>query len=56
MYGISVSNDYTREELVSRSKELAIHLLPLPAINNERYGVGFIGVHEGEGASFIFVD
>ncbi|WP_040978858.1 hypothetical protein [Oceanobacillus jeddahense] len=56
LYGISSAGDYPREELVKKAKEIAMGILPIPAITEERYGVGFVGVHEGEGASFIFVD
>ncbi|MBO8155823.1 MAG: isochorismatase [Bacillaceae bacterium] len=56
VYGISYGGDLPRKELIPKAKELAAQHLPVPAVTDNRYGVGFIGVHDGEGASFIFID
>lgn len=56
IYGISYQNDYPNENLVDKAKVLALKTLPVPAITNNRYGVGYIGVHDGAGANFIFID
>lgn len=56
MYGIRYGGDAPRPELVSTAKQIAMERLPSPAITTSRYGVGFIGVHDGRGANFIFVD
>ncbi len=56
VYGISSAGDNPRGKLVEKAKEIAMDILPIPAITENRYGVGFVGIHEGEGASFIFVD
>ncbi|MCP3027713.1 GNAT family N-acetyltransferase [Halobacillus sp. A5] len=56
VYGISYLSDYPSNKLIDTSKELARDTLPFPAVTNNRYGLGFIGVHEGSGANFIFVD
>jgi hypothetical protein len=34
----------------------AVRPLPRPAITPIRYGVGFLGVHDGRGGNFVFVD
>ncbi|WHX24583.1 isochorismatase [Virgibacillus halodenitrificans] len=56
VYGISSTGDYPRKKLVERAKETAMDILPVPSVTNTHYGAGFIGVHEGDGASFIFID
>ncbi|MBB6452521.1 hypothetical protein HNQ94_000966 [Salirhabdus euzebyi] len=56
LYGISYKSEYPRKELISKAKELASKTLPSPAVTDNRYGVGFIGIHDGLGASFIFID
>lgn len=43
-------------DLVARAKDVARRALPLPAVTPARYGVGFLGVHQGRGADFVFVD
>ena len=30
--------------------------LPSPPVTDERYGVGFLGAHQGRGSNFAFVD
>ena len=42
--------------LISAAKRVAADRLPQPAGGQGRYGVGFVGVHEGRGANFVFVD
>ncbi|MFD1739043.1 isochorismatase [Bacillus salitolerans] len=56
LYGISYENEYPKNNLIQDAKELAVKILPLPAKTDARYGVGFIGIHEGAGANFIFID
>lgn len=56
LYGISYRNEFPREKIISAAKNLAIKILPTPAITDSRYGVGFIGVHDGIDASFVFID
>ncbi|WP_369899475.1 isochorismatase [Bacillus manliponensis] len=56
IYGVSYENEYPREQLITVAKKLAATILPQPAIFHDRYGVGFIGVHDGKDSSFIFID
>jgi hypothetical protein len=30
--------------------------LPRPAVTDDRYGVGFVGAHDGRSGNFVFVD
>ena len=54
LYGISCHGEFPRFELLSAAKKIAVEQLSKEAANN--YGVGFIGVHDGRGAAFVFVD
>jgi hypothetical protein len=54
LYGIACHNELPRSELIAAAKEIAQKQLATEKGNN--YGVGFIGVHEGRGAAFVFVD
>lgn len=56
VYGIAYRGDRPGQALVSAAKELAEAHLPRPASTDRRYGVGFLGVHEGRGANLVFVD
>ena len=54
VYGISYGRPEPRAELVETAKRLARGRLPRPADGEGRYGVGFLGVHDGRGANFVF--
>ncbi|HEV2765084.1 MAG TPA: hypothetical protein VGV38_19030 [Pyrinomonadaceae bacterium] len=56
VYGIAYRRERPRAALVETAKRLARERLPLPADARGRYGVGFVGAHDGRGANFIFVD
>jgi hypothetical protein len=56
IYGIAYRRQSPRAELVKTAKRIARQCLPFPPDEDGRYGVGFIGVHDGRGANFIFVD
>jgi hypothetical protein len=56
LYGIGMRPGSPAAELVEAARELALQVLPRPAVTSSRYGVGFMGVHEGKGASMVFVD
>jgi hypothetical protein len=56
VYGIAYQNGAPRPELMMTARRLALECLPQPALAQDRYGVGFIGIHDGRGANFIFVD
>ncbi|HLG00097.1 MAG TPA: isochorismatase [Acidimicrobiia bacterium] len=54
--GIAYAGDSARPELVEAAEAAARDILPLPAVGNGRYGAGFLGVHDGRGSCFVFVD
>jgi len=54
VYGITY-RDGPRAELVETGRGLARECLPVPAAAASRYGVGFMGVHEGRDANLVFV-
>lgn len=54
VYGIAYQRGLPRPELVEAAKEQA-----LPHLENNsdpHYGTGFLGVHDGRGANFVFID
>jgi hypothetical protein len=54
LYGIAWRRERPREELVEAAKRVAAAELAKVSVNN--YKVGFIGVHEGCNACFVFID
>lgn len=56
VYGITYNRPAPRPELVNAAKRVALDVLPQPAIGFGHYGVGFMGVHDGRGVNFVFVD
>jgi hypothetical protein len=56
VYGIAYASGGPRPALVAAARELARGCLPRPAMGEGRYGVGFMGVHEGRGGNLVFVD
>lgn len=56
VYEIAYNREHARPELIEAAKERAIEKLPAPAVADGRYGVGFLGVHDGRGGVFTFVD
>lgn len=55
-YSIAYDRTHARPELVAAAEEAAAAILPQPATTATRYGVGFLGVHDGRGGNFVFVD
>jgi len=57
VYSITVVGGSLRPELLAAAKEAARRWLRQPLAPGRRhYGVGFMGVHEGPGANFVFLD
>ena len=56
LYGIAYRGERSAESLVDAAVAAAQERLPRPAITDGRYGVGFVGAHEGRGGNFVFVD
>jgi hypothetical protein len=55
VYGIAYQRPLPRPELLEAAKRVARPRL-LSANGQRHYGVGFLGVHDGRGANFVFVD
>jgi hypothetical protein len=56
LYGIAYRRERPIQSLVDAAVAAARKRLPRPAVAADRYGVGFIGAHDGRGANFVFVD
>lgn len=56
LYGIAYDRDRPRPELVDAAQRAARTRLPQPAFGAGRYGVGFMGAHDGRDACVAFVD
>jgi hypothetical protein len=56
LYGLTAEHRRLLPELVARAKELAREILPTDAEAENCHGVGFIGVHCGVDANFVFID
>lgn len=54
VYGIAYNRELPRPELLEAAKNLAME--KLPQISDSIYGVGFLGVHDGRGVNFVFLD
>jgi len=54
--GIAYHSERPRQGLIDATLTKATEVLPQPAVTDNRYGVGFIGIHDGRGACFSFVD
>src|SRR5438477_11074276 len=54
LYGIAFQGEMPRPELISAAKRIAHGQLAKEKENN--YRVGFVGVHDGREAAFVFVD
>jgi hypothetical protein len=56
LYGISLAGRQPPASLIQSARPLAAATLPQPPVTANRYGIGFVGVHAGRGADFVFVD
>jgi hypothetical protein len=56
LYSVAHDRPVARQELIQAARRIATDILPQPAISSSRYGVGFIGAHDGCGSAFAFVD
>lgn len=54
VYGITYAGSAPRADLVEAARMQASEAYPTPAITENRYGRGFVGVHDGRGADFLF--
>jgi hypothetical protein len=56
VYGLAYVGERPAATLVDATLEAARATLPSPPVTDERYGVGFLGAHQGRGSNFAFVD
>jgi len=56
VYGITHGPAPIAPALLEAARSLAARTLPQPAVAADRYGLGFVGIHQGNGADFVFVD
>jgi hypothetical protein len=55
VYGIAYGRDEPSPELVQAALRAADSALPAPARSDDRYGLGFLGIHDGRDSNFVFV-
>jgi hypothetical protein len=55
-YAIAYRRETARPELIEAAEAAAARILPAPAVTPTRYGVGFLGIHDGRGDNLVFVD
>lgn len=56
VHGIGYRLMHPRAEVIDAARDLVQHELPQLIAGQNHYGVGFIGVHDGRGAIFVFID
>jgi hypothetical protein len=56
VYGIAYEGERPRAAFVEAALDIARRSLPAPASTDDRYGVGFLGVHQGRASNFVFLD
>jgi hypothetical protein len=56
LYGIAYRAERPGQALVDAAVAAARERLPRPAVTDDRYGIGFVGAHQGRGGNFVFVD
>jgi len=56
LYGIAYDREQPRPALVDAAARVARSQLPHPAAGAGRYGVGFVGAHDGRDGCVAFID
>jgi hypothetical protein len=56
IYVLNYADSDPDEALLAAAKQAALEVLPQPAVSAHRYGVGFLGLHQGRSYDFVFVD
>ncbi|NQY25092.1 MAG: hypothetical protein HRT41_13775 [Campylobacteraceae bacterium] len=56
VYGISSKAEVLSKELVSEGIEAVLFHLPKPALSEQRYGVGFLIIHQGVIRNWFLLD
>ena len=55
VYGIAYEGDEPGSALVEAALGAVESALPSPALAKDRYGLGFLGIHDGRDSNFVFV-
>jgi hypothetical protein len=56
VYGIAYQMPQPRTEVIDAARDLVRRELPQLIAGQNHYSVGFVGVHDGRGAVFVFID
>lgn len=56
LYGIAYKGGLPRAEVVEAARRSAAATLPRPARTRDRYGAGFVVVHDGQDACWLLID
>jgi hypothetical protein len=56
LYGIAWQGSAPHIEVVEQAKRATARVLPSPAETENRYGVGFVIIHDGQDARWLLVD
>lgn len=56
VYGIAYRGERPAQKLCNAARNVAAIRLAESALDTRHYGVGFVGIHEGKGANFVFID
>jgi len=55
-YGIAYKGERPRRALIEAAQKLATEKLDQFSQNKAHYYAGFVGIHDGRGANFVFID
>ena len=55
VYGITYEGETPSSDLIKAARHVAIERLRATAPDTNHYNLGFLGVHEGRGANFVFI-
>lgn len=56
VHGIAYHLAQPRAEVIEAARDLVQRELPQLSAGQNHYGVGFVGIHDGRGAIFVFID
>lgn len=56
LYGLAYEEDFPPTATVEAAKRAAARVLPQPARSEDRYGIAFVIVHQGQDANWLLVD
>lgn len=56
LYGLAYQHDAPDPSIIEAAKQAAAEALPQPPRNDERYGIGFVIIHQGQDACWLLLD